>query len=72
MRAKYHRPVKFEWDASKAARNLKVHGVSFDDASAVLGDPLAGTIDDPLHSHIERRSVTIGGALGSAAGCLPY
>jgi uncharacterized DUF497 family protein len=34
--------VKFEWNASKAARNLKVHGVSFDDASTVFGDPLAG------------------------------
>ena len=52
--------MKFEWDASKAARNLKVHGVSFEDASAVFGDPLAGTIDDPLHSQAERRSVTIG------------
>jgi uncharacterized protein len=52
--------VKFEWNASKAARNLKIHGVSFDDASTVFGDPLAATIDDPLHSHAERRSVTIG------------
>ena len=52
--------MKFEWNASKAARNLKVHGVSFDDASTVFGDPLAGTIDDPLHSQAERRSVTIG------------
>jgi uncharacterized protein len=52
--------VKFEWDASKAARNQEVHGVSFDDASAVFGDPLAGTIDGPLRSHAERRSVTVG------------
>jgi uncharacterized DUF497 family protein len=42
--------VKFEWSAAKAARNLKVHGVSFDDASTVFGDPLAGTIDDPRGS----------------------
>ena len=52
--------MKFEWNAGKAARNLRVHGVSFDDASTVFGDPLAGTIDDPLHSQDERRSVTIG------------
>ena len=51
--------MRFEWNATKAARNLKVHGVSFDDASTVFGDPLAGTIDDPLHSQAERRSVTI-------------
>ena len=52
--------MKFEWNAAKASRNLKVHGVSFDDASTVFGDPLAGTIDDPLHSQAEPRSVTIG------------
>jgi uncharacterized protein len=52
--------VKFEWNAAKAARNLKVHRVSFDDASTVFGDPLAGTISDSLHSQAERRSVTIG------------
>ena len=52
--------MKFEWNPAKAARNLKVHGVSFDDASTVFGDPLAGTINDPLHSQAERRSVTIG------------
>ena len=28
----------FEWDGDKAARNLKKHGVSFDDAARVLSD----------------------------------
>ena len=52
--------MKFEWDPRKAALNLKKHGVSFGDASAVFGDPLAGTIRDPLHSTDEARFVTIG------------
>jgi uncharacterized DUF497 family protein len=28
----------FEWDEDKAAKNLKKHGVSFDDAALVLAD----------------------------------
>jgi len=52
--------VQFEWDEQKAAENLAKHGVSFDEASTVLGDPLAGTILDPQHSTDEYRFVTIG------------
>jgi uncharacterized protein len=52
--------VRFEWDPKKAERNLRTHGVTFDDASTVFTDRLAGTIEDPLHSHDERRCVTIG------------
>lgn len=29
---------EFEWDRDKAAKNLKKHGVSFDDAARVLSD----------------------------------
>ncbi len=28
----------FEWDEDKAEKNLKKHGVSFDDAALVLSD----------------------------------
>jgi uncharacterized DUF497 family protein len=52
--------VQFEWDPAKAARNLAKHGVSFDEASTVFGDPLAGTILDPQHSDEEPRFITIG------------
>jgi uncharacterized protein len=52
--------VKFQWDTQKAAANLSKHGVSFDEASTVFGDPLAGTISDPEHSADEQRFVTIG------------
>ena len=33
--------VKFEWDAEKAASNLKKHGVSFDSAQSVFYDEFA-------------------------------
>jgi uncharacterized protein len=52
--------VRFEWDPKKAAQNLQKHGVSFEDAAAVFGDPLAGTIPDPAHSTGEARFVTMG------------
>jgi hypothetical protein len=45
--------VQFEWDPDKARLNLAKHGVSFDEAASVFGDPLAITIDDPDHSQEE-------------------
>ena len=52
--------MQFEWDRAKAVHNFAKHGVSFDEASTVFGDPLAGTIQDPRHSAGEDRLVTIG------------
>ena len=52
--------MKFEWDSKKAQRNLKVHGISFDEACTVFGDVLSITIDDPLHSEDEDRYVIVG------------
>jgi uncharacterized DUF497 family protein len=52
--------VRFEWDPRKAEANLRKHGVSFDEASTVFGDPLAATVPDPDHSSHEARSITIG------------
>jgi uncharacterized DUF497 family protein len=52
--------VRFEWDPRKAEANLRKHGVSFDEAATVFGDPLAATVSDPDHSADEARSVTIG------------
>jgi hypothetical protein len=51
---------QFEWDASKAAANLKKHGVAFDEALAVFADPLARVFDDPDHSAEEVREIIIG------------
>lgn len=52
--------MQFEWDRAKAHRNLRKHGVSFDDATGVFYDPLSATFDDPDHSAGEPRFVTIG------------
>jgi len=52
--------VKFEWDSAKAVRNLELHGVSFQQASTVFGDPLAATVSDPDHSAEEARFITMG------------
>jgi hypothetical protein len=52
--------VKFQWNPKKGADNLTKHGVSFDEATTVFGDPLAATIPDPEHSSQEARFVTMG------------
>jgi len=52
--------MKFEWDKRKSVYNLKKHGVNFEEASTVFGDPLSLTIQDPKHSNKEGRYVTIG------------
>ena len=52
--------MRFEWDLRKAEANIKKHGVAFDEASTVFGDPLAATVSDPDHSADEARSITIG------------
>lgn len=52
--------LAFEWDDKKAKQNVKKHGVSFEEASTVFGDPLARTIPDPSHSEDEDRFVTLG------------
>jgi len=52
--------MRFEWDSAKAARNLRKHGVSFEEAVSVFYDPLAATGGDPDHSEDEERFVTFG------------
>ena len=52
--------MEFEWDPDKAARNLAKHGVSFQEAATVFGDPLAMTYGDPDHSEDEDRFLTFG------------
>ncbi len=52
--------MQFEWDDDKAAVNATKHGVTFQEASTVFGDPLAVTFGDPRHSDAEPRFLTIG------------
>jgi uncharacterized DUF497 family protein len=53
-------PLSFEWDETKAESNLAKHGVSFEEASTVFGDPLSLTIPDPAHSQMEHRAIVLG------------
>jgi hypothetical protein len=55
--------MEFEWDPKKAARNLKDHKVSFEEAATVFGDPLSLTYPDPDHSFDEYRFITIGSSI---------
>lgn len=52
--------MEFEWDQSKAASNLKKHGVSFEEAKTVFANPIAVIFDDEAHSIIEQREIIIG------------
>ena len=52
--------MEFEWHPEKARTNFTKHGISFDEAATVFGDPLAVTIDDPDHSLEEQRLLTTG------------
>lgn len=52
--------MEFEWNPEKSRHNLTKHGVAFEEAQTVFGDPLAITIHDPDHSHEEERFLTTG------------
>jgi uncharacterized DUF497 family protein len=53
----------FEWDARKAALNRTKHGVSFEEAATVFGDPDALDGPDLRHSEDEPRFLRLGRAL---------
>ena len=50
----------FEWDTRKGAANARKHGVTFEEACTVFGDPLAILMPDPDHSIAEQRYVLLG------------
>ncbi len=52
--------MKFDFDPVKATSNIQKHGVSFEEGMTVFNDPLALTINDPVHSEREFRCLTIG------------
>ncbi|WP_298018142.1 BrnT family toxin [uncultured Castellaniella sp.] len=51
--------TRFEWDAAKAASNLRKHGVSFEIAMRVFADPFALTGPERVE-HGEQRWQTLG------------
>jgi uncharacterized DUF497 family protein len=52
--------LNFEWDSNKAKSNLGKHGVRFEEASTIFGDPRSLTIPDPMHSDLENRFIALG------------
>ena len=52
--------IKFDWDASKAALNLKKHDVSFDEAQSAFYDDFAMQFFDEDHSDHEDRFLLLG------------
>jgi uncharacterized DUF497 family protein len=54
--------IEFEWDDAKASANDAKHGVSFEEASTVFGDPLAAIFFDETHSDEEDREIIVGHA----------
>jgi len=52
--------LEFEWDPAKASENGRKHGVTFEEAATVFGDPMARIFDDPEHSSDEPREIIVG------------
>lgn len=50
----------FSWDARKALRNFRKHGVSLEEAATVFSDPEALDWEDIEHSQTEERSARVG------------
>jgi uncharacterized DUF497 family protein len=56
----YTGAVPLEWDPSKAAANVRKHGVQFSEAAGVFSDDYAITINDDGSGLDEQRFVTLG------------
>ncbi len=52
--------IAFEWDEDKAAKNLREHGVSFEQATQAFRDPLGVEWLDDREDYGEERSILLG------------
>ena len=52
--------MRFSWNQTKAASNFLKHGISFEEATTIFGDPLSDTFPDYNHSVDEQRFIIIG------------
>ena len=52
--------IEFQWDKEKARKNLKKHGVTFEEAATAFYDILSITIADGEHSEGEGRFLLLG------------
>jgi uncharacterized DUF497 family protein len=62
----------FEWDAGKAARNVRKHGVSFEEAVTVFANPDALDGPDVKHSDREARFLRLGRSLTNRVLIVAY
>ena len=62
---------QFEWDERKAAANFRKHGVSFELACTVFGDPRLVTVADLEHCAMDRW-FSIGSASNGAVLSVVY
>jgi uncharacterized DUF497 family protein len=53
-------PTGFEWDDEKAARNIRDHGVAFEQAATAFSDKFAVEWIDEREDYGEERSVILG------------
>ena len=52
--------MEFDRDDTKAEGNNRKHGISFDEAETVFGDPVSAIFLDDEHSTDEKREIIIG------------
>jgi len=52
--------LSFEWDDVKAVRNMRKHGVSFEEAATIFLDPLALVLRNDVEDAPEERFILIG------------
>lgn len=52
--------LRIEWDESKSRRNIRKHGISFEEAQTVFLDEHAMRYFDPDHSQDEDRFIMLG------------
>lgn len=64
--------MEFEWDVKKERANVRKHGVDFQEASTVFGDPFERTILDPDHSVGEYRFLSLGTSSSGRALVVSY
>jgi uncharacterized DUF497 family protein len=57
--------ISFDWNTSKAAANLKKHGVSFEEAQTVFYDEFAVQFYDEENSSNEERFLLLGMSSGA-------
>ena len=57
--------IRFEWDPTKAADNLRKHQVSFEEARSVFFDDFAVQFFDEENSSDEERFLMLGMSIGA-------